>query len=97
LEIPLSIEISDALTKMDESQLLQLHKMIGERLKIFQKAKALKAMKDFNIGDTVFFNHYGEEIIGRIKRLNQKSVTLKANDGRDWNVSPQLLKKFIDI
>ena len=93
----LPAEISTVLLQLNEAQLHQLNHMIVERLKLFHKAKHLKAMSEFNIGDTVSFNYEGQEIIGKIQRLNQKSVSIIANDGKNWKVSPSFLNRFIDI
>ena len=93
----LPAEISTVLLQLNEAQLIQLNRMIVERLKLFHKAKHLKAMSEFNIGDTVSFNYEGREVIGKIQRLNQKSVTIITNDGRIWKVSPNFLNKFIDV
>ena len=90
-------EISSVLLKLNEEQLIQLNYIIVERIKLFHKAKNLKALGDFNVGDTVSFDYYGQEIIGIIKRLNQKSVSLTAQDGKEWKVTPNFLKKFIDV
>ena len=95
--INLPAEVSEILTKLNEHQLRQLNLMILERLKLFGKAKQMKTMIDLNIGDAVFFDYYGEEIAGTIKRLNQKTVTLITSDGKEWKVSPTFLKKFIDV
>lgn len=93
----LPVEVSETLLTLNEAQLLQLHHMVTERLRLFHRAKSLNAMKDLNIGDTVFFDYAGEKIRGIILRLNQKSVTLRAENGKQWKVSPQLLSRFINI
>ena len=93
----LPAEVSEILIKLNEHQLRQLNYMIVERLKLFGKAKQMRAMVDFIIGDTVSFEYYGKEIIGTIKRLNQKTVTILSRDNKQWKVSPTLLKKFIDV
>ena len=92
----LPVEISEILTQLNETQLLHLNRMIVERLKLFHRAKSLNAMKDLNVGDTVFFDYFGEKIYGVVLRLNQKSVSLKAENGKEWKVAPQLLSKFIE-
>ena len=39
------------------------------------------------VGERVGFNKEGEEIVGVIKRLNQKTVTLETSAGKAWRVS----------
>ena len=48
------------------------------------------------VGDCVGFYKDGENIIGIIKRINQKTVTLKTNAGPQWRVSYSLLHRVHD-
>lgn len=48
------------------------------------------------VGDTVGFNRDGEEIIGRVMRLNQKTVTLRTSPQQRWRVAYSLLYPVID-
>jgi hypothetical protein len=86
--------ISDSLLQLTEDQLVQLHAVIVERLRLFRSAKHLRAMSEFNLGDMVSFEYNGQKIMGTITRLNQKSVSLITLDGKPWKVSPQLLSKI---
>ena len=43
------------------------------------------------VGERVGFNKEGEEIVGIIKRINQKTVTLETTSGRSWRVSYDFL------
>jgi hypothetical protein len=48
------------------------------------------------VGEQVAFDdQYGDPVHGTLIRHNRKSVTVHSNDGRHWNVSPQLLRKPI--
>ena len=85
--------ISDSLLQLNEEQLVQLHAIIVERLRLFRSAKHLRAMADFNLGDMVSFEYNGQKILGTITKLNQKSVSIVTLDGKPWKVSPQLLAK----
>jgi hypothetical protein len=49
------------------------------------------------VGDLVGFTHENKKIIGRIIRLNFKTVTLVATDGRQWRVTYSLLTRIVDI
>lgn len=44
-------------------------------------------MNHLQVGDLVGFNKDGMEIIGMIKRLNQKTVTLHTKEGYRWRVA----------
>jgi len=49
------------------------------------------------VGDCVGFNNKdGESIIGFIKRINHKTVTLKTSTGHQWRVSYSLLYRIHD-
>jgi len=44
-------------------------------------------INNLQVGECVGFNKDGQEIIGFIERLNQKSVTLKTKCGHGWRVA----------
>ncbi len=84
-------KIEEILPKLDEKQLRLLNRIVVERLKLLSKARQLNAMSKFTTGDGVFFLHDGEEIYGRIIRLNQKTVSIITDDNYQWNVAPSLI------
>jgi hypothetical protein len=86
-----------ALEHLDEKQLRLLNRKVVERLKILDKAKRLKHLANFSALEKVYFLNAGEKVCGTILRLNQKTVTLLAEDGTHWNVSPSLLTKIIEV
>ena len=88
--------LNQALEELDEQGLRALHRMVVERLKLFEKMKQLKAISRFSTGDFVTFKHHDERIVGKIIRLNRKTVTVHTTDHHDWNVSPSLLARVID-
>lgn len=53
-------------------------------------------INNLRVGEAVGFNHDGEDVIGIIKRLNQKTVTLITNAGKRWRVSYSYLYKVHD-
>ncbi len=48
------------------------------------------------VGDCVGFNKDGENIIGIIKRINHKTVTLMTNSGHQWRVAYSFLYRVYD-
>ncbi len=48
------------------------------------------------VGDWVGFNKDGEEIVGRVERLNQKTASLITETNHRWRVAYQLLYAIID-
>ena len=49
------------------------------------------------VGDIVKFTYDDQNHIGKIIRLNFKTVTLIATNGRQWRVSYSLLTKVVDV
>ena len=54
------------------------------------------AIAKFNIGDTVSFMHNNQRILGKIIRLNQKSISVNTENIGQWLVAPNLLTKTIE-
>ena len=81
----------DALT---EPELIDLNHRVVARLRFLGTMRAHAAMLDFSIGDRVCFRPEGQAPIGgMLTRYNKKTVTVIADDGRQWNVSPGLLSR----
>ena len=83
-----------ALRHMSEEDLLYLNRMVVERLKLLAQARSTVALAQFAEGDRVSFTaNDGGIKTGMILRLNKKTVSLRADDGQLWKVSPGLLRK----
>lgn len=68
--------------------------MVVERLNLLAQAKSTVQLAQFAEGELVNFTaNDGTAKIGRIMRLNKKIVSLFADDGQQWKVSPELLRK----
>jgi hypothetical protein len=80
--------------RMSEAELIHLNHRIVERLRFLGQRRAHAQMLEFSIGDRVCFQG-GERnpIEGMLTRYNKKTVTVIADDGRQWNVSPGLLRR----
>lgn len=48
------------------------------------------------VGDCVGFNKDGDNIVGIIRRINHKTVTLKTNSGHQWRVAYSFLYRIHD-
>jgi hypothetical protein len=83
--------VMELIKRLGENDLIFLNKLIVERLKLIAQAKSTHHMARFNIGDRVGFRTYDGKKIGVVMRLNKKTVSIKADDGGDWNVSPAYL------
>ena len=82
--------------KMTEAELIDLNHRIVARLRFLHQMRAHAEMLEFKIGDRITFQPPGQgQVEGMLTRYNKKTVTVITGDGRQWNVSPQLLSKVI--
>ena len=80
--------------QLTEPELMDLNRRIVERFRFLQQMRAHKQMLAFKIGDRVAFRTDGRGTVeGMLTRYNRKSVTVIADDGHQWNVSPALLSR----
>ena len=81
--------------QLTEAELIDLNNRIVERLRFLSQMKTHAQMLEFRIGDRVSFQTNNRETIeGMLTRYNKKTVTVIADDGRQWNVSPGFLIKL---
>ncbi|OHV80333.1 hypothetical protein [Ensifer sp. LCM 4579] len=79
---------------LSEAELIELNEQIVARLQLLHQQKTTRALLGLGIGDRVMFDdHVGQTLTGIVIRRNRKTVTVHGDDGRQWNVSPQLLRK----
>ena len=82
--------------RLTEAELIDLNHRIVARLRLLNQMRAHADMLDFKIGDRVAFEASGREHVeGMLTRYNRKTVTVITDDGRQWNVSPQFLRKVL--
>ncbi|MFL5289365.1 MAG: mechanosensitive ion channel domain-containing protein [Rhodopila sp.] len=82
--------------RLTEAELIDLNHRIVARLRFLHQMRAHAEMLEFKIGDRVTFQSPGQgQIEGMVTRYNRKTVTVITDDGRQWNVSPQLLSKAV--
>jgi hypothetical protein len=91
---PMKIDI----TQMSEQDLIALNRQIVERLRFLQQTRAHAKMLEFRLGDHVSFQPDGRPpLFGVLVRYNKKTVTVLTEGGEQWNVSPILIRRVIDI
>jgi hypothetical protein len=84
--------------KLTESELIDLNRRVVERLRFLSQMRAHSMMLTFSVGDRVRFDPDNEPpIFGIITRYNKKTVSVLAEDGRKWTVSPQLLHRVKEV
>jgi hypothetical protein len=80
--------------ELTESELVDLNHRIVERLRFLNQMRVHSRMLEFKIGDRVSFKPDDRPpLTGMLTRYNKKTVTVIADDGQHWNVSPGLLFK----
>jgi hypothetical protein len=80
--------------QLTETELIELHHRIVERLRFLEQMRSHGAMLKFSIGERVTFSPTGRDpVIGMIVKYNKRTVTVVTDDGHRWNVSPNFLKK----
>lgn len=80
--------------ELTEAELVDLNHRIVERLRFLNQTRAHIQMLEFKIGDRVTFQPEGRDLVeGMLTRYNKRTVTIIADDGRQWNVSPSFLRK----
>jgi hypothetical protein len=82
------------LDDLSEADLIVLHDAVVDRLHFLHQQKTTHALLDLAIGERVMFeDNRGQTQAGIVIRRNRKTVTVHGDNGRQWNVSPQLLRK----
>jgi len=80
--------------RLTERELIELNHRIVERLRFLAQMRAHDSMLRFSIGQRVAFDpNAGPAVTGTLIKYNKKTVTVIADDGRRWNVSPGLLRQ----
>jgi len=81
---------------MDLDELVKLNEYIVKRIRLISDTKTMKKVQDFELLEKVFFiDDRGNRIDGTGIRLNKKTITIKADNGMEWRVSPDFLQRSI--
>jgi hypothetical protein len=82
--------------RLTEAELVDLNHRIVARLRLLNQMRAHSEMLEFRVGDRVSFRPSGQgRVEGMLTRYNKKMVTVITDEGRQWNVSPNLLSKVL--
>ena len=80
--------------KLTEEELIDLNHRVVERLRFMGQMRAHGAMLRFSIGQRVSFDSSdGRTVAGVLTKYNKKTVTVIADDGHRWNVSPGFIRE----
>lgn len=90
--------MADDIDRLTIAELEALNHRIVERLKFLDAVQAHREMMALNIGAKVSFESRRDgRQFGTVIKFNRKTVSLVTDDGRRWNVAPQLLSPVKDI
>ena len=90
--------LTDFLDRLNEDQLRELNRHVVDRIRLLHERRAREAALAFDPGDRVAFDTAdGYTVSGRVVRINRKTVTIDADDGRNWRVHPKILRRIVDI
>ena len=85
------------LERFNEDELADLNQRIVARLKLLDSEHTQREMMRFSVGESVGFEPPGKgRQRGTLVKYNKKTVTVIAEGGRRWNVSPHLLYRDTD-
>ncbi len=86
------------LDDLSYEELVALNHRIVERLKMLDTLDTHQSMMQFHPGARVTFaGNGGERLTGTLMKFNRKTVTVVTDDGRRWNIAPQLLSPLRDV
>ncbi|MFN0301362.1 MAG: hypothetical protein ACKVQU_13540 [Burkholderiales bacterium] len=86
------------ITQLSEQELIALNRQIVERLRFVQQTRTHAKMLEFHVGDRISFQPDGRPVLfGVLVRYNRKTVTILTEGGEQWNVSPALLRRVVDV
>jgi len=85
------------LEDLSYEELVTLNDEIVDRLNRLDAIQSLLAMAALNIGTKVSFDSKRGRQVGRVIKLNTKTVGIVTDDGRNWKVPPHLLSKVNEI
>ena len=85
------------LDSMSETELRELNREIVKRLEFYSSTRRRMQLMSFRIGDSVEFDTDHGVVSGIVTRINQKTASIDANDGRGWRVAPAFLRKIKDV
>ncbi|WP_027855264.1 hypothetical protein [Marinobacterium litorale] len=83
---------------MSIDQLLELNKVICQRIDELQDRETLQALSQLRVGLKVTFESREGPLMGVVTKINRKSVIVLAEDGsKQYKVSPELLRPLRDV
>ena len=83
------------INSLSKSDLIELHRLIGDRIHYLSEQENLNHLSKFKLGDTVYIQNGGSLCGGIVIKVNTKTLTIYLTTGETWRVSPGIVKKAI--
>lgn len=78
-------------------ELKKVNTFLCNTIRFNVKKQQVAVAWSFNEGDRVyFFTKHGDKVCGTVKKICQKNIKLRADNGTLWTVTSTLLKKIAD-
>ncbi len=89
------IMIEGFIENLNKGDLVDLNRLIVDRIRILDQIKTSENMSGFYRGAWVIFRKTdGSKVFGRIEKLNKKTISMLTNEGHRYNVPPELLRNL---
>lgn len=83
------------ITSLSKSELIELHRVIADRIHYLSEQENLNHLSKFKSGDLVFLQNGASLCGGIVIKVNLKTLTIYLTTGETWRVSPGIVKKAI--
>lgn len=87
-------QLQELIKDINEAEAVALYNQLGTKLNLLRKARELMSLQDYNVLDKVAFHDKGVHLEGVITRINLRTVSVIASDGRNWTVHPSYLTRI---
>lgn len=80
---------------LSKSELIELHRLIADRIHYLSEQENLDHLSNFKSGDLVCIQNGASLCGGIVIKVNLKTLTIYLTTGETWRVSPSIVKKAI--
>lgn len=78
---------------LSKSELIELHRVIADRIHYLSEQENLNHLSKFKSGDLVCIQNGASLCGGIVIKVNLKTLTIYLTTGETWRVSPSIVKK----
>ncbi len=78
---------------LSKSELIELHRVVADRIRYLSELENLDHLSKFKIGDTVYIQNGSSLCCGIVIKINSKTLTIYLTTEETCRVSPGIVKK----